>query len=388
MGGKRTELDEVADYMRGIQETTEDIRTSLEKRQKAKTRLRNEIGAVTAELRRTVDEHEQEKEQLEIIKTELESETEIKLKEKNQLELEFKKLQHELEKHVTLVEANLDDLETRYSGKTEEIKKTNSNIEHVSGILNKITEDYSERKRKLAERRQSVKEFTENNLKNTRNFDQGIKQLSTDEVELTEERDNITEPYKILIQEHSDETSTYNSLKADVLALNAKLRAANEEISEYNKNIADMQEPRRKLKEVIYEKREAMENENQDSFQKVYKIERRTYELLRKLEEYKRRNDEIQECAYAELDSSVYQGQLLKKVENSHGDGLVRLDDNLGSMEGKKTEIYKIVDDLVKNGEVFKDDLGRYEAQVEAKLKTLGVIGEGFKESVDRTQFK
>ena len=92
LGEKRAELDEVADYMRGIQGLTEDIRTSLEKKQKAKTRLRNEIGAVTAELRRTVDEHEQEKAMLEILKNELETETEIKLKEKNQLELEFKKL--------------------------------------------------------------------------------------------------------------------------------------------------------------------------------------------------------------------------------------------------------------------------------------------------------
>ena len=86
--------------MRGIQGLTEDIRTSLEKKQKAKTRLRNEIGAVTAELRRTVDEHEQEKAMLEILKNELEIETEIKLKEKNQLELEFKKL-HCVQKHYS-----------------------------------------------------------------------------------------------------------------------------------------------------------------------------------------------------------------------------------------------------------------------------------------------
>ena len=121
--------------MREIQGLTEDIRTSSEKKQKAKTRLRNEIGAVTAELRRTVDEHEQEKAMLEILKNE----------------------------------------------------------------------------QKLSERQQNVKTFTETNLKNTKNFAQGIQTLTRDEIELTEERDVITEPYKQLILEHSDETSTYSA---------------------------------------------------------------------------------------------------------------------------------------------------------------------------------
>jgi len=259
LGEKRAELDEVADYMRGIQGLTEDIRTSLEKKQKAKTRLRNEIGAVTAELRRTVDEHEQEKAMLEILKNELETETEIKLKEKNQLELEFKKLQcdqknwsgskfshfggifwpkiftqktpktskitkfrnlnkfferteqHELEKHVNLVETNLDSLEHRYTGKTEEIKKTNTEINQVSTVLTAVTVCYGEGKQKLSERQQNVKTFTETNLKNNKNFAQGIQTLTRDEIELTEERDVITEPYKQLILEHSDETSTYSA---------------------------------------------------------------------------------------------------------------------------------------------------------------------------------
>ena len=283
LGEKRAELDEVADYMRGIQGLTEDIRTSLEKKQKAKTRLRNEIGAVTAELRRTVDEHEQEKAMLEILKNELETETEIKLKEKNQLELEFKKLQYELEKHVNLVETSLDSLEHRYTGKTEEIKKTNTEINQVSTVLKTVTEDYCEGKQKLTDRRQNVKTFTETNLKNTQNFSQGIKTLSQDEIELTEERDVITEPYKKLILEHSDETSTYDSLKSDVLALNAELRRANEEIAEYNKNIFDMQEPRRKLRKEIFERRSKMEGENGTSHEKIYMIERRTYSAFKKM---------------------------------------------------------------------------------------------------------
>jgi hypothetical protein len=58
---------------------------------------------------------------------------------------------------------------------------------------------------------QTVKIFTETNLKNTENFAQGIQTLTRDEIELTEERDVITEPYKQLILEHSNETSTYSA---------------------------------------------------------------------------------------------------------------------------------------------------------------------------------
>ena len=69
----------------------------------------------------------------------------------------------------------------------------------------------------------------------------------------------------------------YDSLKSDVLELNAKLRRANEEIAAYNKNIFDMQEPRRKLKKEIFERRSKMECENEARHEKVYRIERRTY---------------------------------------------------------------------------------------------------------------
>ena len=65
--------------------------------------------------------------------------------------------------------------------------------------------------------------------------------------------------------------------QSDVLELNAKLRRANEEIAAFNKNIFDMQEPRRKLKKEIFERRSEMECENEASREKVYRIERRTY---------------------------------------------------------------------------------------------------------------
>ena len=52
----------------------------------------------------------------------------------------------------------------------------------------------------------------------------------------------------------------YDSLKSDVLELNAKLRRANEEIAAYNKNIFDLQEPRRKLKKEIFERRIKIKN--------------------------------------------------------------------------------------------------------------------------------
>ena len=61
----------------------------------------------------------------------------------------------------------------------------------------------------------------------------------------------------------------YDSLKSDVLELNAKLRRANEEIAAYNKNIFDLQEPRRKLKKEIFERRSKMECENETSHEKV-----------------------------------------------------------------------------------------------------------------------
>ena len=109
------------------------------------------------------------------------------------------------------METNLDSLEHRYTGKTEEIKKTNTEINQVSTVLTAVTSGYREGKQKLSERQQTVKIFTETNLKNTENFAQGIQTLTRDEIELTEERDVITEPYKQLILEHSDETSTYSA---------------------------------------------------------------------------------------------------------------------------------------------------------------------------------
>ena len=69
-----------------------DIRFTLDKKRKAITRVRNESGALQAELQRTLDTHEQEKAMLEELKNELERETELRIKAKNALELEFKRV--------------------------------------------------------------------------------------------------------------------------------------------------------------------------------------------------------------------------------------------------------------------------------------------------------
>jgi len=112
------------------------------------------------------------------------------------------------------------------------------------------------------------------------------------------------------------------------------------------------------------------------------------HELLRKLEEYNRRNDEIEDLAYKTLEGTVYQSRLAEKVGRSRGDGLVMLEQNFSGTEIAKLQITEIVDDLVENGEVFKGDLSRYSDEVVAKLKILEEVGKGFQDSIKCTEFK
>ena len=84
--------------------------------------------------------------------------------------------------------------------------------------------DYENKRQTLADRRKEFEEFTLKNQKATGNFKSGSEQLKNDKVTLSEEKERITKPYKELIQDHGNETSLYNSLKSEVLALNAKLQ--------------------------------------------------------------------------------------------------------------------------------------------------------------------
>ena len=92
--------------------------------------------------------------------------------------------------------------------------------------------------------------------------------------------------------------------------------------------------------------------------------------------------------AYKTLDGTVYQSRLAEKVARSRGDGLVMLEQNFSGTEIAKLQITEIVDDLVKNGEVFKQDLSRYSDEVVAKMKILEEVGEGFQDSIKCTEFK
>ena len=131
-----------------------------------------------------------------------------------------------------------------------------------------------------------------------------------------------------------------------------------------------------------------MESENQDSKEKIYKIERRTYELLRKLEEYKRRNDEIEETACKTLENTVYQAELLDRVSQCHGDGVVENRKNLEVSQLEKRDIQGVIDVLVDNGKAFKADLKQYENEVLSKLKVLESVKTGFEESIEKTEFE
>jgi len=369
--------------MKGIQEMTEDIRFSLEKKRKAITRVRNESGALQAELQRTLDSHEQEKAMLEELKNELENETEERIKAKNGLELEFKKLQMELERHTDQVDNFLHDMEYRLVTATDTTEETTADVDQAEETVDAVTNEFEAKTTDMKSRKQRVQGSTDSSVKSIFDYKEKIKQLQSSRIHLTTERDGLIDPYKQLITEHSTETARYNSLKCDVLALNGQLKNANIEIAECNETIHDMQEPRQVLHEKLDSSRGDMSTNNATDRECLFKVQRRTYEISRKLEEYRNRNDEIESLARETLASTIYNSRLLRQISRAHGKQQDKGTADTEILEEIKRERAKTVKTILAHGKAFSAKFEEFFIELVNELQVLDSVSGGLSKSIE-----
>merc|ERR1711974_544633 len=156
-----------------------------------------------------------------------------------------------------------------------------------------------------------------------------------------------------------------------VCKLNLNLENYNADIAGLNKLIDDMQEPRRVLQKQLSDFRNSMNLLNENSRLEIYKLQRRVYEIERKLEEYSNRNCEIEEISQQTLQQTLEMVKLNSQIDEQLGTHVRYLSNDEQTLLNIKREQAKTVNLILQNGHLYSELFKEFFNNLMAELNVL-----------------
>ena len=384
---KRSELDEVVNFMSGVRETTENIRIQLDKKRRAIMRVRNENDSIGAELNRALTTHRQEVLMFDQLTEDLVNEVDISTKIKLDLEKDFKKLQDTIGQTKKQANKNFDAFDRRNRASCLFTKNNNKFLHDTEDTLHEIEEDFDQTAIRFRKRRNAVVHDTDVNNKLIEDFSEKITVLKEDIITYEEEDKTLVEPYTILKKEHFNEEFKYNKLKNNVLDLNSQIRKCNQTIQDNNQEIEDMQGPRKKFQEKLEQERKDLRNSTENDRIVTYRVERQIYEIERKLEEYKNRSEEILVNCEKLMDFTIYQGNLVKIINSAKNDKDLLNEEFSNKIKALNEARNETFSKIYNCGDTGMKRLSKFNKQLEKRFEQLVVIEDEIEDSCEKIKF-
>jgi len=384
----RNELEEVLGHRNSVEESCEEARHALEKKRVAMTRLRNEASALEAELNRTKDGHENEKAKLDSQIKDLEKGVTESGLEKLKLETTLKQTTTEFNAHVNETQKILDGFEVRHTSATKTALEIDEKTKNSLDEIEKIEAEILELERQQTLKRENDEYTRRMSNTNSNLFIHNIAALNKEFAELTVKHDEMKEPYAELIEFHQADTDSYNKLKANVLELNASIRESNEKIKTSNDRIESLQIPREKLKSDLLNVRgQSHTTQSMDSKQ-LFKLERRNYEMTRKLEEFLTRNGEIKDKI---LETMISTKNAVDVKSFLHSE--IESNTDMDHIEAEKFKVTKkkfdsAIQEFVEHDVEFESELEQIQKKLYSRLKNIKRVSDGIEESYEITKIQ
>ena len=168
----------------------------------------------------------------------------------------------------------------------------------------------------------------------------------------------------------------------------ASIRESNEKIKTSNDRIESLQSPRKKLKADLLDVREQSHATQSMDSKQLFKLERRNYEMTRKLEEFLTRNTEIKN-KITETISSTKNAVDVKNFLHSE----IESNTNLDRIEAEKFEVTKekfdsVIQDFVEHDVEFEAELEKIQHKLFSSLENIKQVSDGIEESYKITKIQ